>query len=95
MNIKYNISNSDSYHADRHPFLSILPKKSRIKSTESNAFEIGGESVSISELPTSTLSMIEAMDQDILEQGLEGLKTGLSACLKIRRTPCGFAWKMV
>ena len=60
---------------------------------ESKANGPRSESVTVSELPSSTLIMRDTMDQEILVQGLAGLKWGLSGCLKIGRTPFGFSWK--
>jgi hypothetical protein len=92
LNIKYNISPTDSYQVAHHPFLTIRPQ-TRSMVTESKEKEPRSESVTVSELPNSTLNMRESMDQEILVQGLAGLKWGLSGCLKIGRTPFGFAWK--
>ncbi|MEN9963742.1 MAG: hypothetical protein RL582_837 [Bacteroidota bacterium] len=92
MNIKYNISPSDSYQVAHHPFLTIRPQ-TRSMGKESQANAPRSESVSVSEIPNSTLNVRENMDQEILVQGLAGLKMGLSDCLKIGRTPFGFAWK--
>jgi hypothetical protein len=83
---------SDSNQVAHHPFLTI-DTQTRAMLTESEENETRSESVTVSEFPNSTLNMRETMDQEILVQGLEGLKWGLSGCLKIGRTPFGFAWK--
>ncbi|MEY4703362.1 MAG: hypothetical protein RIR96_1259 [Bacteroidota bacterium] len=55
---------------------------------------MGVGNISITEMPIEMYHLRERLNQEILDQGVDGLKLGLSGRVKIGKTRFGFAWKM-
>jgi hypothetical protein len=94
LNIKYDILISDQTRNTYRSFLTIGSKKSGVSHSKTDNAQPGVGNISITEMPMEMYHLRERLNQEILDQGVDGLKLGLSGRVKIGKTRFGFAWKM-